>query len=233
MLSIENLSVSYGGNKALSDVTLEVAEGKVACLLGSNGAGKSTLMNTIAGLQAPQSGTVQVNDRSMATWSTPHRVREGIVLVPEGRQLFGDLTIEENIRLGGYTRKDSLHEDIAKTLEMFPKLADRRDQLCKSLSGGEQQMVAIARALMAKPKLLLLDEPSLGLAPILIRDVMKLISDINSQGITVFLVEQNARLALEISNHAFVLDRGRIVKSAPAKELAHDSELTDAYLGRT
>lgn len=232
MLRVDGVSVAYGGNTALNDVSLDVPKGAVACLLGSNGAGKSTLMNTIAGLRKAQGGTISVDGQDIGTWTTPQRVRSGIALVPEGRQLFGDLTIEENIRLGGYTRRGQDDDTLQQAFDMFPKLADRKSQLCKSLSGGEQQMVAIGRALMAKPKLLLLDEPSLGLAPILIRDVMQFVKDINQMGITVFLVEQNAHLALRASDHAFVLERGRIIKSAPAKELVQDDELTAAYLGR-
>lgn len=231
MLEIDGLTVAYGGNTALKDVSLSVERGTIACLLGSNGAGKSTLMNTIAGLQTPGRGRIMVDGTDVAQWTPRRRVRHGVALVPEGRQLFGDLTIEENIRLGGYTRRGRFDDELRDIYRMFPRLAERRRQLCKSLSGGEQQMVAISRALMAKPRLLLLDEPSLGLAPVLIRDVMQLVRDINAQGITVFLVEQNAHLALRISDHAFVLEKGRIVKSAPARDLMQDKELTAAYLG--
>ncbi|WP_281969122.1 ABC transporter ATP-binding protein [Roseovarius nanhaiticus] len=231
MLEIDGLTVAYGGNTALNDVSLSVKQGTIACLLGSNGAGKSTLMNTIAGLQTPRNGRILVDGSDIARWTPRQRVRHGVALVPEGRQLFGDLTIEENIRLGSYTRRGPLDDELQNIYHMFPRLAERRRQLCKSLSGGEQQMVAIGRALMAKPRLLLLDEPSLGLAPVLIRDVMQLVREINAQGITVFLVEQNAHLALRISDHAFVLEKGRIIKSVPAKDLMQDDDLTAAYLG--
>ncbi|MEQ8366905.1 MAG: ABC transporter ATP-binding protein [Roseicyclus sp.] len=231
MLEIEGLSVAYGGNTALNDVSLSVEKGSVACLLGSNGAGKSTLMNTIAGLQTARSGTIRVDGSDIGHWAPPQRVRHGIALVPEGRQLFGDLTIAENIRLGSYTRRGRFDDELRMIFRMFPRLDERKDQLCKSLSGGEQQMVAIGRALMAKPRLLLLDEPSLGLAPVLIRDVMRLVREINDQGITVFLVEQNAHLAVRIADHAFVLEKGRVIKSVPASDLMQDDDLTAAYLG--
>lgn len=231
MLEIDGLTVAYGGNTALSDISLAVEKGTVACLLGANGAGKSTLMNTIAGLHPATRGRITVDGSVIGRWTPRQRVRHGVALVPEGRQLFGDLTIEENIRLGGYTRRGSFDDELQDIYRMFPRLSERRRQLCKSLSGGEQQMVAIGRALMAKPRLLLLDEPWLGLAPVLIRDVMQLIRKINAQGITVFLVEQNAHLALRISDHAFVLEKGRIINSVPARDLLQNDDLKSAYLG--
>lgn len=231
MLEIDGLTVSYGGNTALNDVSLSVDKGSIACLLGANGAGKSTLMNTIAGLHYPKRGRITIDGADIGRWTPRQRVRHGVALVPEGRQLFGDLTIEENIRLGSYTRRGSFDNELQDIFRMFPRLAERRRQLCKSLSGGEQQMVAIGRALMAKPRLLLLDEPSLGLAPVLIRDVMQLIGEINAQGITVFLVEQNAHLALRISDHAFVLEKGRLINAVPAKDLMQNDDLKEAYLG--
>ncbi|WP_137390981.1 ABC transporter ATP-binding protein [Rhodoligotrophos defluvii] len=231
MLRVEALGVRYGGVVALDDVTLEVRAGTIACLLGANGAGKSTLMKAILGLVPASTGSIQFEGHDVLSMPTEQRVGRGLALVPEGRQLFGDLTVEENIRMGAYLRRDGLDEDFAEVMALFPRLAERRRQFAKTLSGGEQQMVAIGRGLMSKPRLLLLDEPSLGLAPIFVREVMRLIDAIHRKGITVFLVEQNARQALSIAEDAFVLEKGRLVRAGPAAELVKDQTVAAAYLG--
>ncbi|MCB1467349.1 MAG: ABC transporter ATP-binding protein [Rhizobiaceae bacterium] len=233
MLRIEALGVRYGGVVALDDVTLEVRAGTIACLLGANGAGKSTLMNAILGLVPASAGRIMFDGRDIRGLTTEQRVALGLALVPEGRQLFGDLTVEENICMGAYLRRGRLDDDVAEVMALFPRLAERRKQLAKTLSGGEQQMVAIGRGLMSKPRLLLLDEPSLGLAPIFVREVTRLIDAIHRKGITVFLVEQNARQALSIAEDAFVLEKGRLARAAPAAELVKDETVAAAYLGRS
>lgn len=231
MLRVENLTVRYGGIRALDDVSFEVRADTITCLLGANGAGKSTLMNTLLGLVPASRGQVRLEGREILGVSTERLVAQGLALVPEGRQLFGDLTVEENIYMGAYLRRDRLEEPFQEVMELFPRLAERRRQLAKTLSGGEQQMVAIGRAMMSKPRLLFLDEPSLGLAPVFVREVMQLVRRIHRTGITVFLVEQNARQALGIADEALVLEKGRLVRSAPAGELANDEAIAAAYLG--
>ena len=231
MLHIENLNARYGGVTALTDVSLTIAQGSIACLLGANGAGKSTLLNALMGQVPDISGRIAFDGNSTLKQPTDRIVSAGMVLSPEGRQLFGDLTVEENLRLGAYLRRDEWRSDLDEVLSLFPRLAERRRQLAKTLSGGEQQMVAISRALMSRPKLLLLDEPSLGLAPIFVREVMRLIVTIHQRGTTIFLVEQNARQALRIATHAFVLEKGRLTTSGPAASLIDDPKITAAYLG--
>lgn len=233
MLDIQGLGVRYGGVVALDDVSLQVRQGTIACLLGANGAGKSTLMKSIMGLQPSHAGSVRFDGEDLTNRSTERVVTRGLALVPEGRQLFPDLTVEENMRLGAYLRRGSgVEKDLQEITELFPRLGERRRQLAKTLSGGEQQMVAIGRALMSRPRLLLLDEPSLGLAPIFVQEVMKRLQQVNQTGITIFLVEQNAKQALAIAQDAFVLEKGRLSKAAPAVELAADETIAAAYLGR-
>ncbi|MFZ5792138.1 MAG: ABC transporter ATP-binding protein [Pseudomonadota bacterium] len=231
MLHVDQLSARYGGISALVDVSLDVHEGTIACLLGANGAGKSTLLNAIMGRVPAVTGRVIFEGIDILGRPTEAIVAGGIALVPEGRQLFGDLTVEDNLYMGAYARGGPETDDLDEIYALFPRLRERRLQLAKTLSGGEQQMVAIGRALMSRPRLMLLDEPSLGLAPILVREVMRLVTTINRQGITILLVEQNARQALRIARDAFVLEKGRMVMSGPADELAEDPRITNAYLG--
>jgi branched-chain amino acid transport system ATP-binding protein len=233
MLAVDGLTVRYGGVLALFEVSLRIETGSISCLLGANGAGKSTLLNALMGMAGQQSGRVLFEGKPIQERPVEEIVASGMALVPEGRQLFGDLTVAENLRMGAYLRGGVTRDDYAEIFDLFPRLAERRDQLAKTLSGGEQQMVAIGRALMSRPRLLLLDEPSLGLAPILVREVMSLISKIHSRGVTVFLVEQNARQALQIASVAYVLEKGRLVASGPAEQIAKDPKITDAYLGGT
>jgi branched-chain amino acid transport system ATP-binding protein len=234
LLDIDDLSVSYGAVGAVTNLSLTVARGSVVAILGSNGAGKSTLLGAVMGaLEAHCHGTVRFDGRNILGSPAEALVAQGIALVPEGRQLFAELTVHENLRMGAYLRRDDqgIADDMARVLEMFPRLAERRDQLAGTLSGGEQQMVAIGRALMSRPKLLLLDEPSLGLAPLVVREIMQLIARINQAGVTVVLVEQNALQALRIADHAYVLEKGRVVLSGRADQLAKDTSVTAAYLG--
>ena len=234
MLEIEGLTARYGGITALDRVDLRVEEGEIVCLLGSNGAGKSTLLGCItASVPAWTAGSVTLTGQELLGRPTEAIVRAGIVLVPEGRQLFGELTVSENLVMGAHLRPRSanLAPDLAGVYALFPRLRERRRQLAATLSGGEQQMVAIGRAMMAQPRLMLLDEPSLGLAPVLMREIFRMIQEINLRGVTILLVEQNARQALAISTRAYVLEKGRIVTTGHASQLAHDHRVVAAYLG--
>jgi branched-chain amino acid transport system ATP-binding protein len=234
MLEISNLSARYGGISALNNVSLSVKQGQIVSLLGANGAGKSTLLGAItSSIPAKVAGTIRFEGHDIAGRGTEQIVGSGIALVPEGRQLFGQLSVEENIRMGAYLRRDkqNLAKDFDFVGELFPRLVERRKQVAATLSGGEQQMVAIGRALMSRPRLLLMDEPSLGLAPLMVTTIIKLIQQINQTGVTVLLVEQNARQALKISETAYVLEKGRIVISGNARELANDPHVASAYLG--
>ena len=231
MLKIDDLCVNYGGIKAVRNVSFEVPDGKIVTLIGANGAGKSSLMKCIAGLLKPQNGNVYMDGAALE--ATPYQVVEkGISLVPEGRWIFPNLTVEENLLLGGYTNKKR-DEFLKRSYEMFPRLGERKKQRAGTMSGGEQQMLAIARGLMSNPKVLLLDEPSLGLAPLIVNDIMEIIKNINKEGISVLLVEQNARKALAIAHQACVLEQGRIVKRGTGKELAADESIIAAYLGKS
>lgn len=229
MLKVENLSFAYGKIQAVHDVSFEIEKGEIMAIVGANGAGKSSLMKCIAGLLKPQSGSIYLNDEKLepAAYKT---VERGISLVPEGRWIFPNLTVEENLTLGGYTSK-FVQKGIERSYEMFPRLSERRTQRAGTMSGGEQQMLAIARGLMSNPKVLLLDEPSLGLAPLIVNDIMNIIRQINSEGISVLLVEQNARKALAIAHHACVLKQGAIVKRGTGAELASDESIVAEYLG--
>jgi branched-chain amino acid transport system ATP-binding protein len=234
LLSVKGLEVRYGEAPALHDVSLDVAAGEIVTLIGSNGAGKSTLLRTISGLRKPSAGELLWDGRARLDKLEAHDiVAQGISHVPEGRQVFANLTVHENLLLGAYQRKDKreVQASLARVLELFPRLHERRDQLSVTLSGGEQQMLAIGRALMAKPKLLLLDEPSLGLAPLVVQLIFKVITEINQSGTTVLLVEQNAHMALRVAHRGYVLQTGRIVLSGTGAELLASPEVRAAYLG--
>ena len=231
MLRVENLSFSYDKIQAIRNVSFELQKGEIMAIVGANGAGKSSLMKCIAGLLKPQCGEVYLNDKKME--SAAYRVVEsGVSLVPAGRWIFPNLTVEENLLLGGYTSRNRA-AGVERSFAMFPRLEERRRQRAGTMSGGEQQMLAIARGLMSNPKVLLLDEPSLGLAPLIVNDIMSIIKQINNEGISVLLVEQNARKALSIAHHACVLEQGQIVKTGTGAELAADESIVAAYLGKT
>ncbi len=233
MLAIDGIDVFYGAIHALKGVSLTVNEGEIVTLIGANGAGKSTTLRTISGLLAPKKGSVRFLGKDIAGMKAHKVVAEGISQVPEGRRIFAEMTVMENLDLGAFIRKDrdGIEKDRKMVFERFPRLLERKDQLAGTLSGGEQQMLAMGRALMSRPKLLLLDEPSMGLAPLLIREIFEIIQDINRAGTTVLLVEQNANMALSIANRAYVLETGRITLSGSAKELAASDEVRKAYLG--
>ncbi|WP_409273400.1 ABC transporter ATP-binding protein [Neobacillus sp. SCS-31] len=233
MLKLENINAYYGYIHALKDVSLEIKEGNIVTLLGANGAGKTTILKVISGLIKPQKGGITFDNKSLTGQSPEKIVKSGIVQAPEGRQVFPELTVKENLQIGAYTQKD--RKEAAKSLEKvftyFPRLKEREKQAAGTLSGGEQQMLAIGRALMAKPKLLLLDEPSLGLAPLIVKDIFSIIREINQQGTTVFLVEQNANQALSISHHAYILETGKVIHHGPAQLIRNDPKIKQAYLG--
>jgi branched-chain amino acid transport system ATP-binding protein len=234
MLEISGLSARYGPVAALSDVTLSVAPGEIVSLLGSNGAGKSTLLGCVTNsVPCRMTGSIRLEGADIAGLPTEAIIARGLVLVPEGRQLFAELTVEENLRMGAYgcERGRNWRSDVARIYTLFPPLAERYRQAAATLSGGEQQMVAIGRALMARPKIVLLDEPSLGLAPLLVKEIFGLIREINGQAVTVLLVEQNARQALRIASTAYVLEKGRVTLSGPAERLMGDPHVVEAYLG--
>ena len=243
LLSVENLEVCYGPISALQGVSLHIDRGEIVTLIGSNGAGKTTLLRSISGLLKPSQGTITWHGDAAAGHGEgagsadvlrlkPHEiVRLGVSHVPEGRQIFANLTVLENLRLGAYQRTDALGPDLDRCFELFPVLAERRSQRSGTLSGGEQQMLAIGRALMQRPQLLLLDEPSLGLAPLVVRKIFQIIREINQRGTTIFLVEQNAHMALRVAARAYVLQTGRVIKSDRAEALLEDPEVKKAYLG--
>jgi len=234
LLSIQNLHVSYGAIVALHGVSLEINKGEIVTLIGANGAGKTTLLRTISGLIRPTTGTIRWNDgRELQRLRPDEIVRVGISHVPEGRQVFANMTVRENLNLGAYQRTDksAIRSDLDRCYSIFPVLAERAEQRAGTLSGGEQQMLAIARAMMARPALLLLDEPSLGLAPLIVRKIFQIIREINAEGTTIFLVEQNAHMALTIAQRAYVIQSGTIIKSGAAAELLQDPDVKSAYLG--
>jgi len=233
LLSLEGINTFYGPVQVHFDLSLTVARGQIVCLLGGNASGKSTTMKIILGLVKPQSGTVRFDGQPLTGLPTPQIVRRGVGSVPEARRLFGDMSVRENLLMGAFTRKDqkAIAEDLDRVLGLFPKLSERLSQRAGTLSGGEQQMVAMARALMGRPKLICMDEPTMGLSPLWVDRVLDLIAAINKDGVTVFMVEQNASLALEIAHHAYVLQTGRIVLDGPASQLRADPRIRDAYLG--
>ena len=233
LLTVHELEAYYGRVCALHSVSLEVAEGSVAALLGANGAGKTTTLRVISGLLRPTRGSVEFDGKRIDGFSPDRLVRAGIVQVPEGRQIFADLTVRENLLLGGYARRDggSARRESQRVFDYFPRLGERLQQHAGTLSGGEQQMLAIGRALMARPRLLLLDEPSLGLAPLLVKEIFRVIGDIRAAGTTVLLVEQNAHMALGIADHAYLLETGRVILADRSAALRQREEVQRAYLG--
>lgn len=237
MLRLTSVEASYGRVKALRGVSLHVDEGEIVTLIGANGAGKSTILKTISGLVRADTGSINFDDEETSAWGPVQIVRVGLCQVPEGRQLFGTLSVADNLMLGAYVRrarssKREIVADIEEQYERFPLLADRRNQHAGSLSGGEQQMLALARGLMSRPKMLLLDEPSLGLAPIIAREFFETVSKLREEGLTVLLVEQNARAALQIADRGYVLETGRIVLEGTAQDLLGNPEVQRAYLGK-
>ena len=233
MLKIDNIHVYYGAIHALKGVSLEVHKGEIVTLIGANGAGKSTTLRTVSGLLAPKSGAITFLGENIAGMPAHEIVKHGISQVPEGRRIFAEMSVQENLELGAFTRKDK--DGVAKDFDLvyrrFPRLEERRKQQAGTLSGGEQQMLAMGRALMSRPKLLLLDEPSMGLAPLLIKEIFSIIEDINREGTTVLLVEQNANMALSIAHRAYVMETGRITLQGAAKDLAASEDVRKAYLG--
>ena len=233
MLKIDNIDVYYGAIHALKGISLTVNKGEIVTLIGANGAGKSTALRTISGLLKPKNGKISFEGQEITGAKAHEIVKLGISQVPEGRRIFTEMTVMENLDMGAFTRKDKdgIKEDLAQVFKRFPRLEERRDQLAGTLSGGEQQMLAMGRALMSRPNLLLLDEPSMGLAPLLIKEIFHIIEDINKTGTTVLLVEQNANMALSIANRAYVLETGRITLAGDAKKLAASEDVRKAYLG--
>lgn len=233
LLEVRDLYVSYGGIEALKGISFDVEEGDIVTLIGANGAGKSTTLNCISGLVRAASGTIRYNGEEIQNMDSQKVVSRGISLVPEGRKVFPNLTVRENLLIGAYLRKNKaeIQEDLRKIYELFPRLEERHWQAAGTLSGGEQQMLAVGRGLMASPHILMLDEPSLGLAPQLVKDIFSIIVRIQEMGKTVLLIEQNANAALNIANKAYVLSTGEIIKSGAGKELLDDQDVKDAYLG--
>ncbi|MGM0923881.1 MAG: ABC transporter ATP-binding protein [Bacillota bacterium] len=233
MLKVNGINVYYGNIQAIKDVSLEINQGEIVTLIGANGAGKSTLLKTISGLLKPKKGEVLFQDKSIAGKAAQTIVKQGISHVPEGRRVFANMTVEENLELGAYLRKDKaeIKRDFEKVFELFPRLLERKKQQAGTLSGGEQQMLAMGRALMARPKLLLLDEPSMGLAPLLVKTIFRIIEEINKTGTTILLVEQNANMALSIADRVYVIETGKVVLSGTADELNASDQLKMAYLG--
>ena len=232
-LKIEDLKVNYGGIEAVKGISMDVPEGKIVTLIGANGAGKSSTLRTIAGLVKPKSGKVTFCGEDITAKDPTYIVTKGITLVPEGRRIFPDLTVKENLRIGAYLRKDDIEGDLNWVYELFPRLKEREWQQGGTLSGGEQQMLAVGRALMSRPKVIMMDEPSLGLAPLVVQSIFEIIKTVNKQGITVLLIEQNANMALQVADIAYVLETGRITKTGRGAELLADESIKEAYLGKT
>ena len=233
MLKIQNLQVAYGGIQALRGIDMEVPDGKIVTLIGANGAGKSTTLRTISGLVKAKSGSITYNNEQLLGKPINAILAAGIAQVPEGRRVFPDMTVLENLKIGAYLRKDKeeIEKDIEWVYELFPRLKERNWQLAGTLSGGEQQMLAMGRALMSRPRLMMLDEPSMGLAPILVEQIFEIIQTLHKAGTTILLVEQNARMALSVADRGYVLETGRILKTAPAHTLLEDEDVKKAYLG--
>ncbi len=233
MLKIDNLHVSYGGIRALQGVSLEVPDGKIVTLIGANGAGKSTTLRTISGLVKADSGSITYEGQELLGMPINKILEKGIALVPEGRRVFTNLSVLENLRIGAYLRNDKaqIEKDLQWVYELFPRLKERSWQMAGTLSGGEQQMLAVARALMSKPKVIMMDEPSLGLAPLVVKGIFDIIRTINDQGVTVLLIEQNANMALKVADYAYVLETGRITLTGTGKELLVNEDVKKAYLG--
>ena len=230
-LSIKDLKVNYGGIEAVKGISFDVPKGDIVTLIGANGAGKSSTLRAIAGLVKPKSGSIEFEGESLTGKDTTVIVSRGITLVPEGRRIFPDLTVLENLRVGAYMRKDDITPDINWVYELFPRLKERSWQAGGTLSGGEQQMLAVGRALMSRPKLMMMDEPSLGLAPLIVRDIFSIIKEINKRGVTILLIEQNANMALSTADTGYVMETGRITMTGPGKELLANEAVKAAYLG--
>ncbi len=235
MLTVDNVVTSYGMIKALKGVSLTAESGKITCLLGPNGAGKTTLMYTIAGILKAQAGTITLDSTELTRHSPVKIVKHGVALVPENRLVFPRMTVHENLETGAYLRvgknRKAIADDLERTFAQFPQLRERSDQLAGTLSGGEQQMLAIGRALMARPRILLMDEPSLGLAPLIVKEIFRIVEELNQAGVTIFLVEQNARMALRVAHHFYLLEQGRITFSGSPGELEEEEVIHRAYLG--
>ena len=233
LLKITDLHVSYGGIEALKGISFEVGQGKIITLIGANGAGKSTTLRTISGLVKPKSGKIEYNGTDITGWDTQKIVESGIALVPEGRRVFPNLTVLENLKVGAYLRKDKdgIAHDLEEVYELFPRLKDRSWQLAGTLSGGEQQMLAVGRAMMTKPKIMMMDEPSLGLAPMVVKDIFRIIDILKHRGMTILLNEQNANAALRCADYAFVMETGNITMSGTGAELLVNEDVKTAYLG--
>lgn len=232
LLEIRNLSVSYGGINAVKDINLDVPEGQIVTLIGANGAGKSTILRTISGLVKTKTGLVTYEGKELLGKSPDYIVSQGVTLVPEGRRVFTDLTVLENLKIGAYLRKDNIEPDIEYVYSLFPRLKERAWQYAGTLSGGEQQMLAVGRALMSRPRLIMMDEPSLGLAPLVVKSIFDIIKTINQKGITVLLIEQNANMALMAAHTAYVLETGSITMKGTGAELLADERIKEAYLGK-
>ena len=231
MLKVEDMHVYYGAIHAVKGISFEVGEGEIVALIGANGAGKSTVLKTISGLMHPRSGSITFMGKSIAHTEAHKLVHQGLAHVPEGRQIFLQMSVQENLEMGAFTQKEVSKEELDKIFTLFPRLKERRKQIAGTLSGGEQQMLAMSRALMSKPKLMMLDEPSMGLAPILVDQIFTIIKELHKAGTTILLVEQNANKALEIADRAYVLETGTITLSGTGSELVHSSEVQKAYLG--
>ncbi len=233
ILEIKDLFVHFGGIKAVEDVSFSVEQGKIVTLIGANGAGKSTILRSVSGVVKPQSGEILFNGENIVGLTPDKIVSKGITLVPEGRRVFPNLTVLENLKIGAYLRKDSLTDDIEYVYSLFPRLKERSWQLAGTLSGGEQQMLAVGRALMSRPKLIMMDEPSLGLAPLVVKDIFNIIGEINKNGITVLLIEQNANMALKAADIGYVIETGKITLTGTGDELLNNESVKEAYLGKT
>lgn len=233
ILEIKDLSVNFGGIKAVNDISFYVEKGKIITLIGANGAGKSTILRSIAGTVKPKNGEIIFENENILGLSPDKIVSRGVTLVPEGRKVFPNLTVLENLKIGAYLRKDNLSDDIEYIYSLFPRLKERHWQLAGTLSGGEQQMLAVGRALMARPKLIMMDEPSLGLAPLVVKDIFNIIKTINESGITVLLIEQNANMALKIADYGFVIETGSITLCGTGEELLRNESVKEAYLGKS
>lgn len=231
ILSINNLKVNYGGIEAVKGISFDVDEGHIITLIGANGAGKSSTLRAISGLIKKADGTITFNGKDITQKDSNEIVKEGLILVPEGRRIFSNLTVLENLKMGAYLRNDDISDDLNWVYDLFPRLKERSWQLGGTLSGGEQQMLAVGRALMAKPKLIMMDEPSLGLAPLIVKGIFDIIKEVNKQGVTVLLIEQNANMALKVADYAYVLETGKVSVSGTGQELLHNEDIKKAYLG--
>ena len=231
LLKVENIHVFYGAIHAIKGISFEVGEGEIVALIGANGAGKSTILKTISGLMHPRSGSITFMDKEIAHMEAHKLVHQGLAQVPEGRRIFLQMSVQDNLEMGAFTKKDVSKEDLERMFTLFPRLKERRKQIAGTLSGGEQQMLAMSRALMSHPKLLMLDEPSMGLAPILVDQIFDIIKELHAQGTTILLVEQNATKALQIADRAYVLETGAVTLSGTGAELAQSDEVRKAYLG--